>query len=160
MKTKFLIDHRYKVLGGILFVSAFVLGVLQFFGGFEPNWLDWKVPALFYSEWTLGQQDSSWKLVTMIENNVADEICLSLLLIGALLLAFSREKDEDELIMKIRLESMLWAARVNGVIVLLSVILVYDVVFFYVMIFNLFLLFVLFILRFNLVLFKFRREAE
>ena len=160
MKTKYLISHRFKMLGWLIFLPALVMGIVQFFGGFEPDYLNWKVPAVFYSDWSVGEDGSSWRGLTFIDNNVADELCASLLLIGGLLLVFSRELDEDEMIMKIRLESMLWSARVNGLILLFCVIFVYDITFFYVMVFNLFLLFVLFIARFNLVLQKFRKEAE
>ncbi len=160
MKTKFLISNQFKTYGWIIFLIALAAGVLQFFGGFEPNWLNWKVPALLYSDWNLNGEKAHWSIITMVENNVADEVCASLLLIGGLLLVFAREKDEDEMIMKIRLESMLWSARFNGFFLLVCVLFIYDITFFYVMVFNLFLLFVLFIIRFHLVLRNFRMDTE
>ena len=46
-------------------------------------------------------------------NNIADEIASILLIIGGILVAFSKTKDEDEYISKIRMESLIWATYVN-----------------------------------------------
>lgn len=152
MKTKFLLPYRIKKLGWILFFPALILACIQFFGGIEPDWLNFRVVKVF------GERGD--QLVEMGRNNIADEIVASLLLISCMLLVFGRERDEDEFIMKLRLESILWAALVNGLVVLIAIVLTYDFTFFYIMVFNLFLLFLLFIARFHWVLMKFRRQAE
>ncbi|MDZ7847071.1 MAG: hypothetical protein U5L96_10015 [Owenweeksia sp.] len=96
----------------------------------------------------------------LVENNVADEL-VSLFLLGAcMLLTFGRTRDEDELVMKLRLESILWAALINGLFLMFCVLFFYEFTFFYVMVANLFLLFLLFIARFHWVLYQFRKAAE
>ncbi len=161
MKTKFLLPHQFKFIGWILLIPSLLLGLYQLFFNYEPEWLSVKVPAFFigspiFSDYA-GQEG---QLIQTIENNIVDEVCSLLVIIGALFLLFAREMDEDEFVMKLRLESILWAALVNGLILIVAIILFYEFTFFYVMVFNLFLLFVLFIIRFQWVLHKFRREAE
>lgn len=43
-------------------------------------------------------------------HNFTDEVGSLLLIAGLLMIAFSREKEEDERTVKLRLESLLWAA--------------------------------------------------
>lgn len=154
MKTKFLLHHRFKIMGWIFFFPSLIMGSWQLMADLQPEWLNFEVVALLYPK------GGSWLPFRVIENNLADEICAVFLLISGILIMFARERDEDELVMKLRLESILWAALVNGLLLLISIIFFYDFTFFYVMIFNLFLLFLLFIVRFHWVLRKFRKEAE
>lgn len=160
MKTKFLLPYAYKRIGWILFFPALILASLVFFGDCEPEWLDVKVIKVFPEEMSLfsGKEETKGP-VGISENNIANELAGMFLLVSCMLLVFSRTRDEDEFIMKLRLESLLWAALVNGLLVLFAIIFTYDFTFFYVMVFNLYLLFLLFIARFHWVLYKFRKEA-
>lgn len=162
MDTKFLLPNNYKRIGWWLFYPAIVLASFVFFGGYEPDWLDVKVPSLFHDDFFLGssEDDPGFKIVNLAKNNIANEITGVLLLVSCMLIVFAREKDEDEMIMKLRLESLLWAALVNGLLTLFCLIFTYDFTFYFVMVFNLYWLFLLFIARFQWVLWKFRREAE
>lgn len=83
------------------------------------------------------------------ENNILDEMASILLIMGALLIAFAKERFEDEFISKIRLESLVWATYVNYAILVLAIIFVYDLTFFWVLVFNMFTLLVFFLVRFN-----------
>ncbi len=150
MKTRFLLSHRFKKLGWWLFFPSLLLACVQFFGQLEPVWLNLRVPQLL----TQGH------LLAMGKNNIADELASFLLLLSCMLLVFSRERDEDEMVMKLRLESVLWAALINGVVVMVAILLAYDFTFFHVMVFNLFLLFILFIIRFHWVLNHFRQQGN
>lgn len=161
MKAKYLLPHQFKAVGWILFFPFLLLGFWQLVSGYEPDWLTVSVPAFFNTELSFGSNaEQGNQIIQVIQNNIADEICAVILLLSAMLLVFSKERDEDEFIMKLRLDSIMWAALANGLILLFSIIFFYDFTFFYVMIFNLFLLFLLFIVRFHWVLRKFRKEAE
>lgn len=87
---------------------------------------------------------------TIIEDNVLNEILGVLLLVSSVFVAFSKEKNEDELISKIRLESLVWATYFNYGLLLISLVCFYGYAFFFVMIFNMFTLLLFFIIRFNL----------
>ena len=163
MNTKFLLPNKYKRIGWWIFFPALILASLVFFGGYEPDWLEVKVPSLLHDDvFFIGdsESDQGFKIMNLTKNNISNEITGVLLLVSCMLIVFAREKDEDEMIMKLRLESLLWAALVNGLLVLFCLIFTYDFTFYFVMVFNLYWLFLLFIVRFHWVLGKFRREAE
>ncbi len=69
----------------------------------------------------------------------------------------SKEPKEDELILKIRLESLLWATIWSYGILFLAIIFIYGEKFFTVMLVNMFAVMVLFIIRFNWKLFQLRK---
>jgi len=90
-----------------------------------------------------------YKLFKMIENNILNEILGTLIIISSLLIAFSKEKQEDEFIAKIRLACLVWATYLNFAILLFAIIAVYGIPFFYVMNFNMFTIPIFFIITFN-----------
>ncbi|EJF11426.1 hypothetical protein O71_03159 [Pontibacter sp. BAB1700] len=98
------------------------------------------------------------KAFVLIENNIVDELVAIVAIIGGVLAAFSEEKDEDEYIAKVRLESLLWATYINYGFLLFSVLFVYGLGFYQVMLFNMFTVLFIFLIRFNYVLYKTSRS--
>lgn len=149
MKTNFLFPHRYKKIGWILFVPVFILSILWVIFEFKPEFLNVKVIALFNSEF-----------FEIIENNIAAEILGILLIISSLLIAFSKERNEDEFISKIRLDSLVWATYVNYAILILAFIFIYNMIFFWVAVFNMFTILIFFIIRYNWALYKLKKSMS
>lgn len=152
MKTRFLLPAKYKLWGWLIFIPFSVLGLYALFQNLELEALDVKIPSLFQTEFIFNkktnQEGSS--LFVMIEENLTNEVLGVMILLGCVLLTFSKEKDEDEFIARKRLESLLWATFVNSILLFLCLILFYSFSFLNVMIFNLYSVFVLFIFHFNL----------
>lgn len=144
MKLAYLFPHRFKRIGMLLVVPFALLGIYVVNYDIEPDIFDFNVPAIFADE-ILGEKH----FFSMIEVNVLNEIIGVILILSFLLVAFSKEKEEDELIAKIRLESLVWATYVNYAVLLLSMIFVYGISFLWVMIFNMFTILLFFIVRFN-----------
>jgi hypothetical protein len=153
MRTNYLFPNRFKKIGWLLFIPGIVLGIVYLTCQSDISLFDIKVLAIA-EEAMLG--DTTFFSIS--ENNVLDEILSILLIIGALLIAFSKEKSEDEFISKIRLESLVWATYINYAILALAIIFVYDIAFFWVLIFNMFTLLVFFLIRFNWALYKFKNQ--
>jgi small-conductance mechanosensitive channel len=153
METKFLFPDRFKKIGWFIFIPALILGIYYLITGVEFGFLDARAFALIDDE-IMGET----QFMTMVDNNLTDELIGILLLIGALLVAFSKEKDEDEFIMKIRLESLLWATFVNVGFLLFCLIFVYGMMFFTVMMLNMYSLLILFIIRFNVIMFRTKKQ--
>lgn len=84
-------------------------------------------------------------------------IIMALLVIGLLLVGFSREKVEDEFVAFVRMRSMVWAAKVSAVVFILTDLLLFDIPFPYgacsIFIFFLFL----FVIKFRIALFRFNK---
>ncbi len=68
---------------------------------------------------------------------------------GLLLIAFSREKIEDERTGRLRLEALQWSVYINYLILVVAIIVTYDGVFFSMMIYNMFTVLLVFIGRFR-----------
>jgi len=151
MKNTLLISHRWKTLGWILTVPALFAGIYfmnvdnpdDYFKVIIPNWLD---RLLWIDD---GFLNSGNKPTTL---SLLDEvICISLLL-GLLLLAFSKEKIEDEWIQQVRLESLQWAILINTLLLIAFTIFMHGFVFIAVMEFNMFTPLLVFVARFYYIL--------
>lgn len=151
MKTKYLLPSKYRMMGWVILIPAVVLGLYTLIKDWEPAILDLTVFGFFLDD-TFGTE----KLMGFTENNVLNEILGILIIIGGLFVAFSKEKDEDEMITKIRLESLVWATYLNYGILIVAFLFLYDFSFFWVMVFNMYTILFLFIIRFTLKVWKFK----
>jgi small-conductance mechanosensitive channel len=154
MTKALLLPHRYKKIGWFILVPATILGLILAIGDFELEWLSAKVFAIFTDEIIGGR-----KFFSFINTNITNTVVGILFLVGALFTAFSREKQEDEYIEKLRLSSLLWAVWVNYLLLLLAFIFVYGFSFLNVMIYNMFTILIIFIARFNYILYLNKKGA-
>lgn len=151
MKSRFLFSHKYKPIGWVIFIIGFVLGVVLMFNDIDYPNLEVNVFPLIGDNGFFGSGNPSF---TWSKNNITDEIAALLIIIGGVLVAFSKTKDEDEFIAKIRMESLIWATYVNYIVLILAILFVFDYSFFNIMIVNMFTILVFFIIRFHYVLYK------
>ena len=89
----------------------------------------------------------------IVETNITNTLIGVLFIAGAMLVAFSREKQEDEFIGKLRLFALLWAVCVNYALLLIAFIFIQGFAFLTVMVYNMFTVLILFITRFNYLLY-------
>ncbi len=153
MKRTYLFPSSFKKVGWVVFFPSLALGILSVANEWQPPFFDTSVLAVFIDE-LLGE----FRWIGTIENNVLDELVAITAVISGLMLAFSKEPDEDELISQIRLESLVWATYVNYGVLVFAFILVYDIAFFWVMIANMFTILLFFIIRFNWTVYKLRKS--
>lgn len=154
MLTKFLLPTKLKYVGWLIAIPAFVLMIMHLHFRFTFSFLEFGVKDIKKILFDNGF------LFNIQYNNFTDEIGGVLLITGLLLIAFSKEKDEDEMISKLRLESLLWAVFVNSVLIILSIILFYSQLFLKVMAYNICTTLILFIIRFNLVLYFGKKKIK
>ena len=151
MKLNYLFPNKYKKVGWLILIPSVITLILEF----EPNSLDFNVPAIFIDE-LFGDKH----FFGTVKNNILNEILGALILLSSLLVAFSKEESEDEYISKIRLESLVWAVYFNYAILLISFVLIFDLAFLWVMIFNMFTILLFFIIRFNWQISKLKKIAH
>jgi hypothetical protein len=145
------LPHKMKKIGWILVVPAAILMIMVLNFDFTIKFLDFTRKAEHISF------DNGY-LFTIQFNNFTDEVGGIVLITGLLLIAFSREKDEDERIARLRLESLLWAVLVNSIWIMLAMILFYNDMFLHIMAYNICTPLILFIARFNLILYFERKR--
>ena len=149
MKTNYLLPHHFKKIGWILLIAGIILGIIYLTIQDRPAFLNFHVFAI--------ANQGFFKPVSFFsitQTNVFGDICALLLIIGAFLIAFSKEKTEDEYISKIRLDSLLWATYLNYAILILAIVFVYGLAFLWILIFNMFTTLFFFLIRFNWILYK------
>jgi small-conductance mechanosensitive channel len=154
MKTKFLIHHKFKIVGWIVTIPALVLMILTLHFGFTFHFLNYQAKGITHLSF-----DKEF-LFNLDFNNFTDEVGSVLLITGLLVLALAKEKDEDEWVGQIRLESLLWAVLVNSILLILAIIFFYDVLFLQVMAYNICTPLILFIARFDLLMYNERRKLK
>jgi hypothetical protein len=154
------------MIGWIIFFPSFLLGIYLIVTNYAPAWLNTNMISFFpdipfKNEGVTVTTSEGWtkiidnyKLIGLQPVNLANTIVGILFIVSCLLVGFSREKNEDEFIDKIRLSSLLWAVLVNYLLLLFAFLFVYEIAFLNVMIYNMFTTLLIFILRFNYVLYR------
>jgi uncharacterized membrane protein len=83
-----------------------------------------------------------------------------MVLVGLFLIAFSKEKIEDEQIVQLRLDSLRWAIYLNYAILLFSLVFTFGGDSNHILLLNIWLPLLFFILRFQWVLYRLKRSAK
>lgn len=145
METNYLLPHKYKNFGWALFILGLLAGIVLIFSDYEVDALNLNVISI-YSEQFMNNDNGYFKI---IENSIVDEIIALFIIIGGLLVGFSKEKVEDEFIYKLRKDSLVWAIIFNYAVLMLAIAFVYEFTFFHVLVFNMFTPLLFFVFRFN-----------
>ena len=145
----YLFDNKYKKISGLVFYLTTIIGLYLLITDKILDLFTLNVYSLFsesFSDLTYG---GGW-----IENGLGDEIFTTIIIISGLVNSFCKEKIEDELISKIRLESLTISLFISYGLVMLSTFLIYNLSYMYVLVFNLFIILILFNLIFRYRLYK------
>ena len=147
MKNHFLFPNSFKKIGWILFVPSFIfsLYILTIDDSFTIDALNINVLAI-YNDGLFKSDNAFFKI---IENNIGDELYVIGLIVGGILIGFSKLKNEDEMISKIRYESLVWATYFNYAIIILFTIFFFGIGYYSILMFNTFTLLLFFIIRFH-----------
>ncbi|MEO6632565.1 MAG: hypothetical protein ABIN13_12605 [Mucilaginibacter sp.] len=141
MKTRFLFPTLYRLLGWLCLAADLIfiiaLKILRP-GGYAA--------ADLHSVPVSGARQDITINSGMVWHN---DVIILLLIFGLLFIAFSREKTEDELISRLRLDSLQWAAYVNYGIFIVCVTFIHGFDFLPVLVFNVITPLIFFIVRFQ-----------
>ena len=146
MKTNYLLSNKYKIFGWILLIGGLILGSFLYISEYESDHLTMNVLAIYNDDAIFGDQKGFFQI---IENSIIDELCALAIIIGGLIVGFTKEKIEDEFIYKLRKDSLVWAIIFNYVVLIIAILFVYGFTFFDVLVFNMFTPLLFFIFRFN-----------
>ena len=137
MKTNYLFPNYVKIPAFILLLLSIIAGLLSD-----------DISDLGYLKFQIGEELKDGVLVPELRN-FTDTVVGFFIILFSLLVAFSKERIEDEYIEKIRLYSLIWATYINYAILLVLFWISYDINFFTVMVYNMFTLLWIFIILFN-----------
>ena len=159
MKKQPLLPYGFKKVGWVIFIPAFIywlVNLIFYDGGITVlnKDLSLKAPAIISQRYG----DSHIQFFTLFETEVTLTIVIATLLISLIFIAFSRQRQEDEFVSSLRLNSWLWAAWINSALLLLADLFVYGEPFMAVVELNLFTLLIIFIVRFHYLLYKYSKS--
>ncbi|MBN7811903.1 hypothetical protein J0A68_13190 [Algoriphagus sp. H41] len=138
MLTKILLPHRYQKLGWVLLLPFALLLFANNYFDFNLAWLEFDV--------------RKGNLFEESRENFTNELAMIGVFVSLFLIAFSRERQEDEYIQKLRLDSLLLACYAHTFILVVGTVLFYGFGFLEFMGYNMFTIQLLFIARFRWVL--------
>lgn len=152
MKQLRLLSNAYKPIGWVLFVSSFILAISNLMGNIDFLDIEVKLPALYYDPFL-----SAPRMFTWVNTELFPTLVGSLFTLGSIILIFSKEKEEDEMIGFIRLNALLWAVGCNAIYILFCFLFVYGVAFANILVYNITTIPLIFLARFYYQLFKARK---
>jgi len=149
MSSRLLLPNLYKKIGWFILIPSTILGILLAYQEFGADWLWARVFAIANDG-----KDGKYLYLSSRYTNITNTVIGALFIMGAMLVSFSKEKNEDEFIAEIRLSSLLWAVWVSYILLLIAFLFVYGSPFLDVMVYNMFTVLIIFIIRFNYILYK------
>lgn len=150
-----LIHHKYKRVGWIILIPSVILGFWTLIAEVEPAIFNFNIP------WLQQTAESGWgSLFSGKENNLWNEILGLLVIVSSWMVGFSKEPLEDEYLMRLRLNALLWAVFVNYIVLAISMIFVYGIDFYWVLILNMYTVLFIYIGRFNYLLYQSKKGME
>ncbi|MDD3040323.1 hypothetical protein [Bacteroides sp.] len=148
MKTNYLFPNYCKRIGWILFIPFCICGVLWLI---DESWL----PTI-----SLPFINGNGHTVFFDGNDFMDELLVIGNTVALLLIAFAKERYEDECIAELRLRAFVYSILINYVIVILGTMFLYEELYFRFLCVNMFTILLLFIVIFNALLYKFRKLKD
>ncbi|MDF2553839.1 MAG: hypothetical protein K0R77_3114 [Chryseobacterium sp.] len=150
MNTLQLFPNHFKNIGWFIFIPSLILGILSLTDVFD--FPDVTLPVFYNSGFPLSNEESGFFKNTEID--FLPNLFGMLIIIGGIMVSFSKEKIEDEYISSLRLKSVFWSLIVTYFIVILLFLTIFGSLFFTAMILIMFLPLVLYAFRFNYLLLK------
>jgi len=147
MNNQMLLPGKWRWPGMLLFLIGGVAGILNFYGSWEWDLLDYS-------------SSSENTLVNLGDQNFTNELALSFVLIGLLILCFTKVPHEDEYVFRHRLLSWQWSVLINYILLFIANWTLYEGAFFSVMLFGMLSVPMIFLIRFYFVLFSMRNHEE
>ncbi|WP_304142852.1 hypothetical protein [Ignavibacterium album] len=131
MRVRFLLPHKFMFVGLLLVVLGVISAYTRFYLGIKPSFLT--IPVF-----TIYSSFIDTKTFQIITNNISEEIVILLLLIGLLLINFSKEKFEDDIVDHFRFKALLYSVLINSILLLLSTVFIYGLAFISILSINIF----------------------
>lgn len=157
MKTNYLFPHRLKWISCALFIISLAALVVYIpMSNSESPFLNVPVFAI------VGDNDFFGPTAYFIttKNPILDELLVLLVIASGIVFAFSKEKQEDEMVASIRLHSLAWATIANYGILLFCYLFIFGFPFLNVLMGAMFSQLVIFIILFRYKMYRFNNSRQ
>lgn len=151
LDSNYLFPNKFKIIGLLFAIPGAILAVIRFYYGIKPAIFDFKVFA-FYSKYFESV------IFSPISNHFSEEITGILLIVGLLFIAFSKDKNEDDIIKNIRYKSLIISIFINSGLMILSFLFIFGFAFVNVLILNVYSLLIIYIIVFQFYKYKYQNK--
>ena len=152
MKNTYLLPNRFKRIGMWMFIPFCALCLWCIISG-KLEFDYFQIPALAICFEELFGESSFFEVV---KNDPINEIAM----FGLLVIALSKEQDEDEMTEQIRMSSFVWSLWITAVVLAFGILFIYQFSFLYFCFSAIYFVFLLYILKFNITMRKIRRAEQ
>ena len=144
MKNRsFLLPHIFGKIGLVILVPFTIIGLyIMFTGG---------------KEIAFGRFFSATGNYRELESQILNNITIIALIVGLIFASCSREKDEDEMISAVRLDSLLVSLYISTLLLIVAVLSLYGNNFYEFLIYHMFILPLIFLVTFKIKLWRLNR---
>ncbi len=118
MKNTWLLPHRFQKAGWALLILFLILGIICIF---------WIEPSQIFRWLGIEVHVGARSFFTSNADHWVNNILIIGVVIGAFLTTCSREREEDEMTMQLRQQSLMAALWINYAFVILATLFIYDV---------------------------------
>lgn len=130
-----------------MFAPFLALGIAALFFDVEISWLRTTVLSI------IPDQLFNQKWFELKQANTTITVAGVGFITACLLIGFSAEKQEDEYLAKVRLQSLQWAVLVNYILLIVCFLVIYKAAFLQIIIYNMFTVLFFYLFRFHFVLY-------
>ena len=160
MKSNYLFPTMCKKIGWVLFVPFAIIGIIFLVNSSLLPEVKWNPIVLYTGSQLTDHGQILGEFFKTINDDMKEEIIVWGLAIALSLIAFSREKDEDELVEHLRAKSLVWSLKANVVLLIIATLILYSEYYLTFAWIYMFSVFLLFIIRFEFELYRFRHSSH
>lgn len=113
-----LLPNRYKTIGIFLLPISLIAAYFYYFGG-KPGIFNLPVFAIVSSY-------LETRTMVMAQTNILDEVAVILFIISLIFIGFSSQKNENDVIIRIRMKSLIYSAYISSIIWIISIVLIFG----------------------------------
>lgn len=162
MKKSYLFPTYFKKIGWIITLSVLLYIIISII--FDVNWdFNFYMPAI-YAEMDLsslfGNTPKETEFFTIAKTSFETTLLPIIIVIGLSFIAFSKNKNEDEYISKIREQSLVWSMIVGYFIFILFTLFLYGTVYITVVVYDIYIFLILFVCKFNFELYRLKKSLK
>lgn len=162
MKKSYLFPTYFKKIGWIITLPLLLYILISII--FDLNWdFNFYMPAVYYDPnivTSLFGNNKESGFLAIAETSFFTTLFPIIIVIGLSFIAFSKNKNEDEYISKIREQSLVWSMIVGYFIFILFTLFIYGTPYISVVIYDIYIFLILFVCKFNFELYRLKKSLK
>lgn len=150
MKTDYLLPHIFRKIGWFVFIPCWVMIIVSWLGInnlFDDDWLSFVTLHIGNLGFFTPEQEGH-SFLYFAREDMFSEIIYCLAFVSLYMIAFSKEKVEDEYVEHLRMRSLVWALKVNTIFFVIFTWFCFGMVYVTLLLLSMFSIFLLFHFRF------------